>query len=185
VDGQKAFTAYTGMTYLPSELRTSGTFRTRGSKPYDPETNSITIGIGSKFNLGNGYSMTVLNDTVMGEGYGKGSQADDYRTDRMVGGLVALIHFADQQWISGMMDAHIDYILEFLASQGVDTSREFIINGTHCELVNGKIREVGNDYVVPSTIQRAAVKRYEKRMSELLKDCLWYRSSSEKKEKDE
>ena len=50
-----------------------------------------------------------------------------------------------------------------------------MINGTHCELVNGKIREVGNDYVVPSAIQQKAVKRYEERMAQLLKDGNWYR----------
>ena len=44
-----------------------------------------------------------------------------------------------------------------------------MIYGTHCELVNGKIREVGNDYVVPSAIQQKAVKRYEERMAQLLK----------------
>ena len=69
----------------------------------------------------------------------------------MIGGLNSLIHFADQQYFSSMTDTYTDYILDFLASQGVDTSREFVINGTHCELVNGKIREVGNDYVVPSS----------------------------------
>ena len=74
-----------------------------------------------------------------------------------------------------MTDTYTDYILDFLASQGVDTSREFVINGTHCELVNGKIREVGNDYVVPSAIQQKAVKRYEERMAQLLKDGNWYR----------
>ena len=51
VNGQKAFTAITGMSYLPSEIQTFGTiqqpFKTRGYKPYDPGTNSITIGIGS------------------------------------------------------------------------------------------------------------------------------------------
>jgi hypothetical protein len=50
-----------------------------------------------------------------------------------------------------------------------------MIYGTHCELVNGKIREVGNDYVVPSAIQQKAVKRYEERMAQLLKDGNWYR----------
>ena len=50
-----------------------------------------------------------------------------------------------------------------------------MIYGTHCELVNGKIREVGNDYVVPSSIQQKAVKRYEERMAQLLKDGNWYR----------
>ena len=71
VNGQKAFTAITGMSYLPSEIQTFGTvqqpFKTRGYKPYDPSTNSITIGVGSRFNLGNGYSMTVQEDFVWGE----------------------------------------------------------------------------------------------------------------------
>ena len=80
VNGQKAFTAITGMSYLPSEIQTFGTvqqpFKTRGYKPYDPSTNSITIGVGSRFNLGNGYSMTVQEDFVWGEGYGNGSPAE-------------------------------------------------------------------------------------------------------------
>ena len=179
VNGQKAFTAITGMSYLSSEIRTFGTvqqpFKTRGSIPYDPQTNSITIGIGSRFDLGNGYSVTVQEDCVWGEGYGKGSLADDERCNMMVGGLSSLIHFADQQYFSSMTYTYTDYILGFLSSQGVDTSREFVINGTHCELVNGKIREVGNDYVVPSAIQQKAVKRYEERMAQLLKDGNWYR----------
>ena len=101
VNGQKAFTAITGMSYLPSEIQTFGTvqqpFKTRGYKPYDPSTNSITIGVGSRFNLGNGYSMTVQEDFVWGEGYGNGSKADDERCNMMIGGLNSLIHFADQQ----------------------------------------------------------------------------------------
>lgn len=181
VNGQKAFTAITGMSYLPSEIQTFGTvqqpFKTRGYKPYDPSTNSITIGVGSRFNLGNGYSMTVQEDFVWGEGYGNGSKADDERCNMMIGGLNSLIHFADQQYFSSMTDTYTDYILDFLASQGVDTSREFVINGTHCELVNGKIREVGNDYVVPSSIQQKAVKRYEESMSQLLNSGTWYRWS--------
>ena len=184
VNGQKAFTAITGMSYLPSEIQTFGTvqqpFKTRGYKPYDPSTNSITIGVGSRFNLGNGYSMTVQEDFVWGEGYGNGSKADDERCNMMIGGLSSLIHFADQQYFSSMTDTYTDYILDFLASQGVDTSREFVINGTHCELVNGKIREVGNDYVVPSSIQQKAVKRYEERMAQLLKDGNWYRMAQVK-----
>lgn len=96
VNGQKAFTAITGMSYLPSEIQTFGTvqqpFKTRGYKPYDPSTNSITIGVGSRFNLGNGYSMTVQEDFVWGEGYGNGSKADDERCNMMIGGLNSLIH---------------------------------------------------------------------------------------------
>jgi len=96
VNGQKAFTAITGMSYLPSEIQTFGTiqqpFKTRGYKPYDPGTNSITIGVGSRFNLGNGYSMTVQEDFVWGEGYGNGSKADDERCNMIIGGLNTLIH---------------------------------------------------------------------------------------------
>lgn len=88
--------------------------------------------------------------------------------------MVSLLHFADQQWFSSTTDEYKDYILEFLSLQGVDTSREFVINGTHCELINGKIREVGNDYVVPDSIQQAAMKRYEEKMAELLKNGNWY-----------
>lgn len=178
VNGQKSFTAYTGMSYLPSEINIFGTiqqpFRTMDSRPYDSQTNSITIGVGSRFDLGNGYSMTVLEDSVMGGGFGAGSLEDDHRTTMMAGGLVSLLHFADQQWFSSTTDEYKDCILEFLSSQGVDTSREFVVNGTHCELINGKIREVGNDYVVPSAIQQKAIKRYEEKMSELLKDGNWY-----------
>ena len=121
--------------------------------------------------------MTVQEDFVWGEGYGNGSKADDERCNMIIGGLNTLIHFADQQYFSSMTDPYTDYILDFLASQGVDTSREFVINGTHCELVNGKIIEVGNDYVVPSSIQQKAVKRYKESMSQLLNGGTWYRWS--------
>ena len=121
--------------------------------------------------------MTVQEDFVWGEGYGNGSKADDERCNMMIGGLSSLIHFADQQYFSSMTDTYTDYILDFLASQGVDTSREFVINWTHSEQVNGKIREVGNDYVVPSSIQQKAVKRYEESMSQLLNSGTWYRWS--------
>ncbi len=116
MNGQKAFTAITGMSYLPSEIQTFGTiqqpFKTRGYKPYDPGTNSITIGVGSRFNLGNGYSMTVQEDFVWGEGYGNGSKADDERCNMIIGGLNTLIHFADQQYFSSMTDPYTDYILD-------------------------------------------------------------------------
>ncbi|WP_461901334.1 hypothetical protein [Roseburia intestinalis] len=55
VNGQKAFGHY-GYTYLPiRDSNPFGTiqqpFKTREFKPYDPGTNSITIGVGSRFNL--------------------------------------------------------------------------------------------------------------------------------------
>lgn len=174
VDGNKSFRAYTGMSYLPSELKMlvdlEQPFATRESKPYDPKTNSISIGVGSQFDLGNGYSITVMDNYVKVDGYKIGDEVGAHHADFTSGGLDALIHFADQQWFAGMTDEYTGEILEFLQSQGVDTSREFTINGTHCELVNGKIREVGNDYGVPSSMQQKAIERYEKSMADLLKE---------------
>lgn len=179
VNGKKSFTAYTGMSYLPSEILTFSTidqpYKTMSSTPYDPFANSIGIGVGKKFDIGNGYSVTVMGDgSVRGDGFGKGSPEDDYRANMMVGALDALMHVADQQRFASATDDYTDYIMELLSSQGVDTSKEFVVNGTHFEMRYGKIREVGNDYVVPSSIQEAAIKRYEEKMSEPLKNGEWY-----------
>ena len=166
------------MTYMPSEIKIFGTiqqpFKTRGYKPYDPSINSITIGIGSRFNLGNGYSVTVQEDCVWGEGYGNGSKADDKRCDMMVGGLSTLIHFADQQYFSSMTDPYTDYILDFLASQGVDTSREFVINGTHCELVNGSI----NPYMADTDFNEKAFDMIGPNAPQEVKDA-WMEAAKE------
>ena len=39
------------------------------------------------------------------------------------------------------------------------TSKEFIINGTKCEVKYGRINEVGNTHVVPNSIYEKALKR--------------------------
>lgn len=104
-------------------------------------------------------------DSIFAEGYGRGSQKDDDNVNHLVGGLNSLIHFADQQWFSSMIhEEDTPQVLELLESLGVDTSKEFTINGTKCEVKDGRIREVGNTYVVPSSIYNKAVKRYEDNM---------------------
>ena len=43
----------------------------------------------------------------------------------------------------------------------MDTDKELIINETRCEVVDGKIKEVGNKVGVPGSIHQEAMKRYE------------------------
>ncbi len=84
------------------------------------------------------------------------------KMNQLVWGLNALIHFADQQWFSSMIDKEsTPMLLELLNELGVDTNKEFIINETKCEVVNGRIKEAGNNSVVPSSLYHEAVKRYE------------------------
>lgn len=180
VNGEKIFTAYTGLSYLPEEIEIFTTitqpYKTRQSKAYDPLTNSINIAVGDKFDFGNGYKLTVMEDRVYGEGYGNGSIADDNKMNSLVGGVNALIHFADQQWMAAMIDdgaGSTELLLALLQDLGVDTSREFTINETKCQVVNGKIREVGNKDGIPSTIYNEALNRYEERLYQPLSTG-WY-----------
>ena len=47
----------------------------------------------------------------------------------------------------------------------VDTDREFILNGTKCEVRNGKIREVGDRWGVARNVRDEAIRKYEEEMS--------------------
>ena len=165
VNGEKVFTAYSAVYYTYDEIKQFGTvtqpYKTWQSKGYDPGTNSINIAVGDVFNLGNGCRLTVKEDCIYGEGYGK-SDENDKKLNQLVWALNALVHFADQQWFSSMIDKEsTPMLLELLKQMGVDTGREFTINETKCEVVNGRIREVGNTHVVPNSIYNNALKRYE------------------------
>lgn len=169
VNGEKIFTAFIGVgNYTPDEIKTFTTnqpFITHQSKGYDPATNSINIAVGDVFDLGNGYRFTVEDDHVSWKFYGKESEEMDVKANQFNWGLSALIHFADQQWMSDMIiDECTPMILEFIKELGVDTSKEFTINETKCHLVKGKIKEVGNVCGVPSSIYNKAVKRYEEEL---------------------
>lgn len=166
VNGEKVFTAYNAVSYTYDEVnifsKIMQPYKTHQSKGYDSTNNSINIAVGDIFNLGNGYKLTVKEDCIYGEGYGRGSSEDDKKMNQLVWGLNALIHFADQQWFSSMIDKEsTPMLLELLNELGVDTNKEFIINETKCEVVNGRIKEVGNNSVVPGSIYNEAVKRYE------------------------
>ena len=166
VNGKKVFTAYNAVDYTYDEVKSFSTisqpFHTYQHQGYNPINNSINIGVGNRFDLGNGYRLTVRDDCVWGEGYGCGSSADDEKMNKLVYGVNALVHFADQQWFSSMIDeSSTPMVLQFLNELGVDTSKEFTINGTKCEVKDGRICEVGNTHVVPNTIYAKALKRYE------------------------
>lgn len=136
-------------------------FKTRQSKGYDPYDNSINIAVGDKYNLGNGYCATVRDYGVFWDDFGKGTAVNDRKMNQFVGALNNLIKFADHIAPAGFLDDYTSIILEFLKQLGVDTDREFTINGTKCEVKDGMIREVGSYNGVPKEIYEKMLKRYE------------------------
>lgn len=164
VNGQKVFTAYNAVSYTYDEVgiftgRTSQCYKTHQSKGYDASDNSMNIAVGDMFDLGNGYRLLVKEDCVQCVGIGNG---EDEKAKQLAYGLNAFIHFADQQWPASWIDKETsEMLIAFLNELGIDTEKEFTINDTKCEVKNGRIREVGNDHVIPSSMYTAALKRYE------------------------
>ena len=76
INGEKVFTAYDAVSYTYDEVnifnKIMQPYKTHQSKGYDPTDNSINIAVGDIFNLGNGYKLTVKEDCIYGEGYGRG-----------------------------------------------------------------------------------------------------------------
>ena len=166
VNGEKRLTMVAGMYYLPDEIRSFSTvapdFKTKVHQDYNPEDNSVHIAVGDKFSYGNGYTLTVGTNKVMGSGYEGKSDAENAECDRFLGALDSLIHFGDQQYFGSMIDKDLTgQILQFLQGLGVDTSREFIVNETRCEVRDGRIYEVANKTGVPNSIYNNALARYE------------------------
>lgn len=172
VNGNKILTVYTALDYLPEEVNewsAKSPFKTHQSKAYDPATNSMNIAVGDVFDLGNGYKLRVWEDCVKAVGYGTGSADNDEKIRHLEYGLSSLIHFADQQWFSSTIrQQHTPMLLSFLRELGIDTSREFTLNGTKCIVKNGEIQESGNKWVVPSSVHNKALQRYEEWLSQPL-----------------
>lgn len=167
INGEKILTVIGAVEYTQEELDIFGTIRqpykTTHPTGYDPSQNRLSIGVGSRFEFGNGYRFTVERDTVRVDSYGRGTKQDIINADAFACGLSALIHFGDQQAFSALHREWVStpMMLEFLRELGVDTDREFIINDTVCEVRDGGIHEVGNKVGVPSSIHQAAMKRLE------------------------
>ena len=170
VNGEKRITAVAAIYYLPDEIKSFATvappFKTRVHQDYNPADNSIHIAVGDKFSYGNGYEFTVGENKVMGAGYDGKSDEENIKADTFLGALDSLIHFGDQQYFSSMIEKELTpLVLNFLREQGVDTSREFIVNETRCEVRNGRIYEVGNKTGVPNSIYNKALARYEESLA--------------------
>lgn len=166
VNGTKVLTAYDGLPFscvnFKNELNSRQPYKTYRSQEYDPKENSINIAVGDKIDFENGYVLTVEKDHISVEGYE--NETHNMKLNRLILGLDALIHFADQQCSAANLKLHQDSVpmlLGLLREMGVDTSREFTINGTKCEVVNGEIKEAGNTHVIPSSVYQKALKRYE------------------------
>lgn len=190
VEGGKILTCYSGgfFTYIDrSELfQKAGPFLTHEHKGYDPSDNSVSIAVGDVFDLGKGYRLRVGKDEVYVEGNGYQNGENDEKLKALAWGLGALIHYAEGQWSGAMLEmgdktaaasgrsdlmgGTTPMLLELLRQLGVDTDREFILNGTKCEVRNGKIHEVGNQWAVPRAVRDAALKKYEEELSRPLSD---------------
>lgn len=170
INGEKVFTVNAAVKYTPEEISVFGKmtqpYKTTHPTGYDPLRNRLSIGVGNVFEFGNGYKFTVQRDRVRIDSYGKGTDEDYQNAGSFAFGLSALIHFGDQQAFSALHRAAVStpMMLEFLNELGVDTTREFIINDTKCEVRDGRIKEIGNKVGVPSSIHQKAVERYEKWM---------------------
>ena len=172
VNGDKVLTQYIPVYLSYEEMAGWGKntpFKTLQSKDYDPETNSMNLAVGDVFDLENGYRLRVTEDCVEVMGYGRGSADTEQRVESLANGLNALIHFADQQWPSiYIWPQQTPMLLSLLGELGVDTSKEFTLNGTKCVVEGGQIREAGNKWVIPSSAHDKALKEYEEWLSQPL-----------------
>lgn len=165
VNGVHSFKSYSAMPYTKAEVAEfSNPFRpykTYDSKGYNVSDNSINIAVGDVYDLGNGKKVIVENNKMKGIGF-TNDNMDIYHFNVLLIGLDSLMRVADQIGFSSLFDEEsTPMILDFLQKRGVDTTREFIVNGTKMEVVNGKIVEIGNTHVVPNSIFQKALKRYE------------------------
>lgn len=168
VNGEKILTSYDmcAFSFIDSPTADDLLYRTRDSRGYDASDNSIHIAAGDVFDLGNGYVLTVKDDHIQLDGTGRGQDMEDKKAKQLAYGLNALIRFADQQWMSEMIDREsTPMLLSLLHELGVDTEKEFQINGTKCEIRSGRIREAGNRFAVPGSVYRNALKQYEELLS--------------------
>lgn len=174
LDGRELWTSFNAGPFAfisADDIFSKEPYRTHTSKGYDSSDNSINLAVGDIFDLGDNYRVQIKENTVWGEGYRGGCEAEVNKRNCFEYALNALIRFADQLGMSASITSEATpMLLEFLKQLGVDTSRQFIINGTKCELRNGQIEEVGNEWVVPGSVYKKALAMYEEAMSKPLSE---------------
>lgn len=175
VNGEKVLTAYYPLYYTSEEYRqfrgfARQPFETYQHKNYDPSDNSMNIAVGDTIDLRNGYMLRIGTESVEVNCYGRKSAKEEERVNILAQALEAFMHFADQQWDSDMIQqGGVPMLLELLKEFGIDTGREFTVNGTKCEVRNGKIAEVGSTMsFIPAAIYQTARKRQEDLLSRSL-----------------
>lgn len=175
----KCLHMYTPVEYTDEEIDSwspvGKSYKTYKHKEYDPATNSMNIAVGDIFDLGTGYRLRVWKDRVCVEGRGSGAGKEN--AERLAVALDSLIHFADQQSFM-VFEMNATVALRLLRELGVDTSREFNINGTRCIVEGGEIYEAGNTSVVPSGIHRKALERYEELLAKPLSEKMRYHTTA-------
>ncbi|MCM1500477.1 MAG: hypothetical protein NC124_18605, partial [Clostridium sp.] len=174
VNGKHAFTGCVGMQYTKSEFKAftdlQQSYKTTDSQRYNAEDNSINIAIGDVYNIGKGRKIIVENDWMHGIGFSD-NNGEINEFNKYLDALNALMRVADGLAPSSIITEDVtSYALDFLHDQGVDTSKEFVINGTKLHVVNGRIREVGNKTGVPNHVYEQALARYEQWLYEPLSD---------------
>ncbi len=178
VNGKHTFTGCVGIQYTKSQFEAftdlQQAYKTTSSQKYNPENNSMNIAIGDVYNIGKGRKIIVENDWMHGIGFSDNNwEINEF--NKYLDGLNALMRVADGLAPSSIITADVtSYVLDFLHDQGVDTNKEFVINGTKMQVVNGRIREVGNKTGVPNIIYKQALERYEQWLYEPLADRSHY-----------
>jgi hypothetical protein len=128
-------------------------FETQSSEAYNAEKNSIKIGVGSSYELLDGYVFTIEKNKVSFQrDENKGNMLTDQKAGDICQYLEAFMYFADQKCgsrdIYAMYDgkAYNSFVQKFLKRLGVDTSKEFTVNETKCVFQDGQYVDAEYDY---------------------------------------
>ena len=120
--------------------RTHQPHKTYQHRGYNPLDNSINIAVGDVYDLGNDYRLRVKANSVEVEKYGSGSRENDKKMEILRWGVDGLIRFSEHRVHTSLVDGECaPMLLNLLKQLGVDTSRDFIINGTKFTVSFGEI----------------------------------------------
>lgn len=142
---------------------------------YDREKNSATIVPGDVFTLKNGYKIEVGKDgvRVAGDSYGKGSREEEAYAEKMAEAMNEFIKTANRGCfnlsVSMLGDITTQDIVDIVAQTGVNTSKEFTINGTKFAETDGQLHVNGAFAQGSKVWEREAAWR-RGAMRELLRD---------------
>ena len=146
-------------------------FTVRENKGFNPSQNSISLVPGVDIDLGNGF-MLKIKDSMVEIQYDKRFYSDDkFRSaGQTAAALNKFIRYAnDQNGSFGFDDEQRKLVATVLEKLGIDTSREFIVNGTAfttSENNRGVLEKVGYDHryglgMLPTHMWEEVLNRYD------------------------